>query len=282
MNKRYLASLPERTLRAGAAVVGGVAYETTELLLPASIRQSKLYQTTIARLLQLTIELVGGVDGVYSSAAMTPKELLARKTAGNVVEWMSLATLGWSPLWLLAAASDLSGGTKQYLQVLVGELQAARLLPADIEFTSVSDLLAALEQGSGVMADTIDVPPLALTELRESLSRMQQHVAELPPAGELTALFEQLQATARKEERSLLEVSAIVAVGAARAGATLGNRYILDYYRSAFATIAREGVFRYGQRISRPYRRSIARHFDPEQQTYSERLLQRWRGPHNK
>ena len=40
------------------------------------------------------------------------RELLVRKTAGNVVELSSFLAVGWSPLWLLAGASDLVGGTK--------------------------------------------------------------------------------------------------------------------------------------------------------------------------
>lgn len=61
----YVLSLPERTIRAGAALTGGLLYETSKVLLPVGVRQSKLYQATVARLLQLTIELVGDVRGVY-------------------------------------------------------------------------------------------------------------------------------------------------------------------------------------------------------------------------
>lgn len=281
MGKHYLASLPERTLRAGAAAVGGMAYETTEVLLPRGVRRSKLYQATIARLLQLTIELIGDVHGVYPATAMPTGELLVRKTAGNAVELASFVALGWSPLWLLAVASDVSGGTRRYLEVLIEELKTAHVLPADADLNSVADLLTALEGGSGELADAVDVPPLALAELRASWQRLQQHATELPTAGELQALFDQVQAAARQEQRSLLEISSIVALGAARAGAQLGTRYVLDYYRDAFQAIAREGLGAYLRRISRPYRTRIRRHFDPQQPTYSERILTRWRRSNN-
>ena len=57
---KYLLSLPERLFRALAAGVGGLLYEATEVLLPTWLRRSHLYQSTIARLLRIMIELVGG------------------------------------------------------------------------------------------------------------------------------------------------------------------------------------------------------------------------------
>jgi hypothetical protein len=53
-------------------------------------------------LLRITIELVGGVEGVYPGQEMPARELLVRKTAGNAVELSGFLAVGWSPLWLLA------------------------------------------------------------------------------------------------------------------------------------------------------------------------------------
>jgi len=95
LSRSYLASLPERTARAGAALTGGLVYETGEVLLPLAIRRSKLYQAIIGRLLRITIELGGGVEGVYPTEKMQVRELLVRKTAGNVVELSSFVAVGW-------------------------------------------------------------------------------------------------------------------------------------------------------------------------------------------
>src|SRR5215210_738405 len=118
LSRSYLASLPERTARAGAALTGGLVFETSEVLLPLAVRRSKLYQAIVGRLLRVTIELVGGVEGVYPAEEMPVRELVVRKTAGNVVEVSSFLAVGWSPVWLLAGASDLVGGTKVYLRTL--------------------------------------------------------------------------------------------------------------------------------------------------------------------
>ena len=62
LSRSYLASLPERTARAGAALSGGLVYEVSEVMLPLAVRRSKLYQAIVGRLLRIMIELVGGVE----------------------------------------------------------------------------------------------------------------------------------------------------------------------------------------------------------------------------
>ena len=57
----YLASVPERLLRAVAAALGGTIHETAELVLPRLVRTSRFYEATAKNLLRITVELVGGV-----------------------------------------------------------------------------------------------------------------------------------------------------------------------------------------------------------------------------
>ena len=57
-----LASLPERLVRAIAALLGGALHETFTLTLPRIVRGSRLYEATAKNLLRVTIELVGGVE----------------------------------------------------------------------------------------------------------------------------------------------------------------------------------------------------------------------------
>jgi hypothetical protein len=276
LSRSYLASLPERTARAGAALTGGLVYEVSEVMLPNVVRRSKLYQAIVGRLLRILIELVGGVEGVYPSQEMPARELLARKTAGNVVELSSFLAVGWSPVWLLAGTSDLVGGTKVYLQVLVTELRDAGVLAADAYVASFEELLTALEGTSGVLADTVDVPPLNVPSLRTSWQELQRQAADLPDAAGLEKIFAGLQLAARQEDRSILEISSVVALGAVRTGVKLGNVHIFDYYRSALRTIVEEGLLSFLRRTSTPYLTRAGSHFDPRSSTYSERLLRRW------
>jgi hypothetical protein len=275
-SRSYVASLPERTARAGAALAGGLVYETGEVLLPLAVRRSKLYQAIVGRLLRITIELVGGVEGVFPSEQMQARELLARKTAGNMVEIASFLAVGWSPVWLLAGASDLIGGSKAYLRVLLTELKDAGVLAAEEEVASFEELLSALEGTSGVLADTVDVPPLNVAGVRASWQELRHQAADLPDAAGLEEIFSELQSAARQEDRSILEISSIVALGAVHAGVKLGNVHVFDYYRGALRTIAEEGLVSFLHRTSTPYLTRAGSHFDPGSSTLSERLLRRW------
>ena len=77
------------------------------------------------------------------------KKLAVRKTAGNAMELGSIAAFGFSPLWLLAAAADVTRGTRVYLDTLVQELKQAGVLADDAHLGSVDELLGALEGASG-------------------------------------------------------------------------------------------------------------------------------------
>jgi hypothetical protein len=275
-SRSYLVSLPERTARAGAALAGGLVYEASEVVLPNAVRRSKLYQAIVGRLLRITIELVGGVEGVYPSEGMQARELLVRKTAGNAVEIASFMAVGWSPVWLLAGASDLVGGSKVYLRALVTELRDAGMLAAEDDVSSFEELLSALEGTSGVLADTVDVPPLNVAGVRTSWQELRMQAADLPDKDGLEKIFAELQSAARQEDRSILEISSIVALGAVRAGVELGNVHVFDYYRSALRMIVEEGLLSFLQRTSTPYLTRAGAHFDPASDTYSESLLRRW------
>jgi hypothetical protein len=245
-------------------------------MLPLAVRRSRLYQAIVGRLLRITIEMVGGVEGVYPAQEIPVRELLVRKTAGNVVELSSFVAVGWSPVWLLAGASDLVGGTKVYLRTLVRELRDAGVLAPDAEVTSFEELLTALEGTSGVLADAVDVPPLNVSSVRTSWQELRRQAADLPDAASLERIFAELQLAARQEDRSVLEMSSVVALGAVRAGVGLGSVHIFDYYRRALRTIVEEGLLSFLRRTSTPYLRRAGFHFDPRSSTYSERLLRRW------
>src|SRR4029453_5422791 len=96
---------------------------------------------------------------------------------------------GLSPLWLLAGAADVTHGTRVYLDALVRELKAAGVIAGDAELRSVDELLAALEGASGPSARLIDLPPLEVQGLRQSLTDLRSDAGNLPSPGELAAVY---------------------------------------------------------------------------------------------
>jgi hypothetical protein len=273
----YFISLPERTMRSLGASLGGVVYEATEILLPGWMRRSRFYQGLVVGTLRIAIELVGGVSGVMPSDDMDLREFTMRKAAGTGIEMVGFLTIGWSPIWLFALAADLSGGTRTYLQALVTELTADDMLPEDADISSVEELLDALEGSSGIMADSLDVPPLNVDDMRSSWQEMSQHTTELPDAARLTSLYNDLQATAEQQDHSVQYMSSLIAAGALRAGVNLGQVHIFDYYQDALRTINSEGLPFYSRRVIKPYFAAAKSHFDPQQLTFTERLLGRRR-----
>jgi hypothetical protein len=273
MNLAYVLSLPERIFRALAASLGGLIYELSQILVPAWFRGSRIYQVLIARVLRITIELIGGVKGALPADDLTIKELAMRKVAGNVVELASFLAVGWSPLWLLAAAADLTGGTRVYLRALVKELQKEGLLSQDEEIHSVEELLDTLENTSSQVAETIDLPPLNVVDMRRSWQGLKGQAGKLPNPENLSTIYEQLRRVAKREDQTLSQTSALLAAGAMRAGIQVGQTYIFEYYHNSLRTINNEGINAYVRRVSGPYRLAVVDQFDPMHKTSTERFL---------
>jgi hypothetical protein len=269
----YFISLPERTIRALAASLGGIVYEATEVLLPGWLRRSRFYQGLVVGTLRIAIELVGGVSGVLPSDDMDVQEFTMRKAAGTGIEMAGFLTIGWSPVWLFAVAADLSGGTRAYFQALVSELKVDGMLPEDADVSSIEELLDTLEGTSSIVVEALDVPPLNVPDMRNSWQEMRQHVKELPEADHLASLYRDLQETAEREDRSLQFMSSLIAAGALRAGVNLGQTHVFDYYQDALRTINTEGLPLYSRRVTKPYFTAARHHFDPERKSYTERLI---------
>ncbi len=274
MPMRFALSLPERLVRVLAAVVGGTAHETVQLVLPRVIRRSRLYEATARNALRVVVELVGRVEAEPDGQPPVG-EVARRKAAGNVVELGSIAAFGFSPLWLLAAASDVLRGSRTYLEALVAELKAAGVLAEEAEVGSVDELLGVLERGTGRTAALIDVPPLELAELRESLAELRAEADALPSQAELAAAFAGLRRAAARERRPMLEVSAGIGLAFVVCARKLGRAHVLVPYREDWQPLRREGFAAYARRVATPYRKAVAGHFDPERPTWTERVLGR-------
>ena len=136
----FLLSWPERAFRATAAVLFGGVHESAQLVLPRLVRRSRLYEVTAKNMLRIGIELVGRVEPPAleaGAAAPAAGRVAIKKAAGNAVEFGSIAAFGFSPLWLLAATSDILNGSKTYLTALEGELARAGILAEGTHFRSV-------------------------------------------------------------------------------------------------------------------------------------------------
>jgi hypothetical protein len=276
----FLASIPERLVRSLAALLGGTLHETFVLTLPRLVRSSRLYEATARNLLRVTIELVGGVEArttVADEYEPDPGRLAVRKGAGNVVELGSIAAFGFSPLWILAAAADVTRGSRVYLDAFVAELVRVRALPEGSAPGSVDELLGALEGVSGTTARLVDIPPLELRALRQSLEDIRRDAASLPGPDELAGVFDGLRDASRREGTTLLEVSVGVGLAFFNSARHVGRQHLLDPYREDLAPVRDEGLGAYARRVSGPYAAAVKRHLDTTAPTFTERRLEKVR-----
>lgn len=270
---RYVVSLPERTVRAAFAGVGGATYEAGQLLLPRFVRRSRLYEATAKNALRIAIELIGDVHAAPSAAdeELGAGRVAVKKAAGNAAEVGAILAVGFSPLWLLAGAADVLNGSRTYLRALESELIARGVFAPGAHFRSLDHLIAALEGGAGTTARLIDLPPLELAELKHSLAELRADASSLPSPREMAALFEGLRRTAHRERRSLLDVSSGVGLAFLASARHVGRDHLAAPYREDWQPLRNEGFAAYAARIARPYRTAIGGHFRPSRQTFTER-----------
>ncbi len=247
-------------------------HESAQVLLPRFVRRSRLYEATAKNALRIAIEAVGRVEPP-EPPEVSAQEITKRKAAGNVVELGSIAAFGFSPLWLLAAASDAAHGSRVYLAAFVDELKRAGVLAEEREIGSVDELLETLESTSGRTARLIDIPPLELAELRSTLGEFRADASSLPGPGELASLYRGLREEAARERGSLLEVSVGMGMAFLLSARNVTNAHLAIPYREDWAPLRREGFAAYARRVGAPYARAVGGHFDPRRPSWTERLL---------
>jgi len=296
--KDYLLSLPERVVRSVLGLSAGLVREAGEVVLPARVRRTQLYRTLVDTTLRLLIEQVGGVEGVYPPDETVTNDLLVRRTAGNAIEALGIVAFRASPVWVLAALSDVCGLGRQMIPEIAKALKEQGLLEGDTEFTSVDQLLDGLERSSGRLAATINTPPLDVAGLRREWAALREASAglrpdRLPSLNVLTSLWDQLRSEAARQERSIFETSSTMAiaalrgvpdaarwlsastmVGVSRTG-QMAATVLLEHYRTTLDEIRDVGYTTFAMRQLGPYVHAAVNQFSPSRRTLTERLLDR-------
>jgi hypothetical protein len=297
--RSYVLSLPERVVRSALGLGAGVAREAGQVVLPAGVRRSQLYQNLVDATLRYLTEKVGGVEAA-ASAADIPDDFVARRAAGNAVEVLGVVAFRASPVWVLAALADLAGLGRHLIPEIAASLKARGLLEESTQFTTVDQILDGLERTSGRLASTINAPPLDVAALREEWRALKEDArglkpGRLPSADTIRGLWTQLEAESARQGRSVFETSSLLAVsaarafprgvlrlgasagfGAARSGQVLGAA-LLDDYRRTLGELREVGYAAYARRQVAPYVRAAVNQFSPGKSTLTERILHRIR-----
>lgn len=299
--KAYLLSLPERLVRSALGLGAGVAREVGEVALPAGVRHTQLYQNVVDTTLRFLIEQVGGVEGAYQHEESLANDFLKRRTAGNAIEALGIVAFRASPVWVLAALSDVCGAGRHLIPEIADALKDQGLLEKDAQFTSVDQMLDGLERTSARLAGTINTPPLDVPSLRQEWRAIREEARSLKPERlpsreALVGLWSQLRTEASRQERSIFETSSMLAVStirglpdgarwlsaSAKVGATRTGQIfaaaLLDHYRTTLEEVRQVGYGTFASRQLQPYVRAAIGQFSPERRTLTDRLLDRKKG----
>lgn len=283
--QRYLLSLPERIIRSALGLGAGVAKETGDVVLPAAVRQSQLYQNLVDTTLRFVIEQVGEVEGVYAKAEPLPGDFLTRRGVGNAIELLGIVAFRASPVWVLAALADVSGLGRTLIPQIAAELKTQGLLDAATEFTTVDQMLDGLERTSSRLAGTVNTPPLDVAGLRAELAALRADARSMQPSSLPTTdsvqwLWQQLRAESERQQRSVFQTSSMMAVATVQAGLTVSGRAIgtalLEHYTHTLDDLRQVGYATYATRHLSPYVRAAAGQFAPGRRTLTERMLDRF------
>src|SRR5499433_2540672 len=176
---RYLLSLPERVIRSLGALSGGLLREIGEVALPAGVRRTTLYRTMVDVALRFMIEEVGQVEGVYPSEGRLAENFLLHRGASHGIELLGILAFHASPVWVLAALADATGGGRRLIAEISDEMRKEGLI--EERFETMEGLLDGLERTSGHLAETLNLPPVDIASLRREWEQFRQHVQSIPP-----------------------------------------------------------------------------------------------------
>ena len=294
----YALSVPERLIRSASALSAGLVREVAEVVLPIGVRRGRLYLNLVDATLKFMIDEVGQVDGVYPGEEKLASDFLLRRTVGNGIDVLGMLAFRASPIWVLAALADVCGAGRQLIPEIADALKKEGLLAADDSFTSMDQVLAGLEGTAARLADTANTPPLDVAGLRAEWAKLVEEARrlpapKLPSTTALTGLWSDLRATADEQDRSVLEVSSLLALSAvsslperarslsksaaiiARTGGGVLSQGLLDHYRATLGEIHGTGYLAYGTRQLTPYLRAARGAFAPERETSTGKLMRR-------
>jgi hypothetical protein len=296
--KPYLLSLPERVVRSATALASGLVREIGDVTIPKPVRDSQLYRNLVDATLRFLIEQVGQVEGAYPSGEKLSEDFLVRRAAGNGIELVGILAFRASPVWVLAALADATGAGRHLIREISGSLKEQGLLDRYTDFSTVDEMLDGLEASAGRLASTVNTPPLDVATLRQEWAAVRRDLARIPPKNRpsldrLSRLWAGIAQQARDEQRSVFDVSSVMAMSAmselperarwiseaariaTRKTGSIVADMLLDHYRATLDRLREAGYLSYAVHQFRPYLFGAVRQLSPRRPSLTERLLAR-------
>ena len=289
-------------IRSLGALSGGLLRGVGDVVLPAPLRRTVLYRAMVGVTLRFLIRDLGQVEGQYETSDPHHQNFVLQRSASHGIEIMGLIAFHASPVWVLAALADLTGGGQKLLREIVDELKREGLLEDGDSFDTLEHVLVGLERTTAHVALTLNMPPVNLEGLRQDWEKFKATLQSIPPErvpalALLENTWNDMRESARAQDRSVIAVSSLMAVStlahvpsnllwlskaanlaARRTTETVGGA-VLDHYQAVLREISQTGFLACLKRESRPYLRAAVKQFAPQHETLTDRMLRRKRAP---
>jgi hypothetical protein len=289
----YTLSIPERTLRGGAGLVGGAVRESAALLIPKAFQDSQTYRLLVQQTLDFVVSDIAGVaQPPVEGAAPAVDNFIARKAVGNFLELAGMATIHLSPLTTLAIVSDVAYGSSHFLRELATELKRQQLVDENAVINNVDELLSAVADTARVTSGALDTPPISLDGLRDTVQQAREAASRVDvmkalPKAEVEKLWNDMHAMATEQHADVWSVSTTMtlysldrvgkvgqgALSTVKVASGLFDRHILDHYRQGLDEIGRKGLYATLAESSGPYIEAVWANFSQSKSTLTEDLL---------
>ena len=288
----YGLSIPERTLRSTAAMVGGAVNESATLLVPQAFRDSKSYQTFVQQMLDMVTRDVGGVKSETSDEQGDVENYVARKTVGSFIDLAGMATLHLSPVVILAVVSDLAYGSNVYLRELSDQLKEEGVIAEDSTIGNATELLEAIGKVSNDTASAFDTPPISIEGLKSTIEDTRENLNAIDatvilPKAEIDKIWSDMKHIADQQEVGLIQLSSAMTMYALNNIETVSggalttitvtgqllDRHVLQHYWNGLEEISERGLYTIVAESSQPYVEAVWTNFSSERETITEDII---------
>lgn len=288
----YLLSVPERTIKSVVSVGTGISSLLTNLLIPSVVKDSATYRVTFGMLQQFLIEKVAQVEDSEKNIQLKDHYVI-RKTVGSIIEGVGLISIRFSPVWMLAILSDVSGGSRIYIHRLIDDLKKSQLIDKNVNYDNIYDLLDGINRSSNIGVNAIDAPPISaeeFIEFKESIITQlkNNNIASKKMFEDLEKVYKKMKDVSLKERMPLQKLNGAMTLDlmknttkkgfditkvTAKTSLDMINEITIKSYMDSLDKVNRIGKRKYLIRHMTPFMKQFKNHYNKDRKTITEKIF---------
>ncbi|TCT16276.1 hypothetical protein EDC18_102293 [Natranaerovirga pectinivora] len=288
----YILSVPERTIKSVVSIGTGMTSLLTNLLLPSIVKDSITYRVTFGMLQQFLIEKVAQVEQKEKNIQLKDHYMI-RKTAGSIIEGIGLISVRFSPVWMLAILSDISGGSKVYVKRLMEDLKKCGLIEQEVNYENIYDLLEGVNRFSNIGVNAIDMPPISAKDFNEFKKSLVTEFSHDKNASQkmykaLEKVYKRMEEVSEKEKMSLKKLNGAMTIDlmlktskkglditrvTTKTSIDMIYEVIIKNYMDSLDKVNRIGKRKYLIEHMTPFMKQFKDHYKKDKKTITEKVF---------